>query len=113
MITGLERIAQNKLKYPESKHLNLIHYVNVENLKGAYKRINGKKATGTDKVSKDEYGKDLEANLNQLVARMKTFSYRPQPTKQYTSLKQAVINCDLWVYRVLRINWYRTSWQMF
>ena len=82
MITGLERIAQNKLKYPESKHLNLIHYVNVENLKGAYKRINGKKATGTDKVSKDEYGKDLEANLNQLVARMKTFSYRPQPTKR-------------------------------
>lgn len=82
MITGLERIAQNKLKYLESKHLNLIHYVNVENLKGAYKRINGKKATGTDKVSKDEYGKDLEANLNQLVARMKTFSYRPQPTKR-------------------------------
>lgn len=82
MQTGLERIAQNKLKFPESKHLNLIHHVNVENLRSAYKRMDRKKATGVDKISKDEYGKNLDDNLNQLVAKMKTFSYRPQPTKR-------------------------------
>lgn len=82
MQTGLERIAQNKLKFPESKHLNLIHHINVENLKSAYKRMDRKKATGVDKISKDEYGKNLDDNLNQLVAKMKTFSYRPQPTKR-------------------------------
>lgn len=82
MTTGLERIAQNKLRYPESKHLNLIHFVNVDNLTMAYKRMGRKKAAGVDNVRKDEYGENLDGNLNQLVRNMKKLSYRPQPTKR-------------------------------
>lgn len=82
MITGLERIAQNKLKHPENKHINLVHHINEQNLKQVYTRLNKNKAVGVDCMSKDEYGKDLNNNLKQLVARMKQFSYRPQPTKR-------------------------------
>lgn len=82
MTTKLERIAQNKLKYPESKHLNLIHHVNKENLKLIYKRLDRKKAVGIDAVSKDEYGKNLDENLEVLISKMKRFSYRPQPAKR-------------------------------
>ena len=74
MITGLEKIAQNKSKFPNSKHVNLIHHVNEESLKQVYKRLGKKKAVGVDGVSKETYGKDLDENISKLLERMKTFS---------------------------------------
>ena len=35
-----------------------------------------------DKVTKEEYGKNLDENIDNLLARMKTFSYRPQPVRR-------------------------------
>ncbi len=81
METKLERIAQNRSKYP-GKYINLIRYVNEENLKEAFRKLNGKKAVGVDGVSKAMYGEQLETNLQDLIQRMKHYSYRPQPAKR-------------------------------
>ncbi|MBU0478453.1 group II intron reverse transcriptase/maturase [bacterium] len=41
-----------------------------------------KKATGIDRVSVKEYEYDLEANLKDLVARLKAKKYKPQPVRR-------------------------------
>jgi len=60
----------------------LMQYVNKEALMKEHQKQDSKKASGVDKVTKEEYGQDLEGNINRLLERMKTFSYRPQPVKR-------------------------------
>lgn len=60
----------------------IMHYVNKENLAEEHKRQVKGKATGIDKVSKEEYAKNLDENLDKLIAKMKTFSYRPQAVRR-------------------------------
>jgi RNA-directed DNA polymerase len=40
------------------------------------------KASGVDKVTWEEYDENSDANINALVAKMKQFSYRPQPARR-------------------------------
>ena len=61
---------------------NLACLINVDNLRQIHGRMDGKKATGVDKVDKESYGKNLEANLQALVDRMKTGAYYPQPSRR-------------------------------
>ncbi|MBQ6788327.1 MAG: group II intron reverse transcriptase/maturase [Lachnospiraceae bacterium] len=60
----------------------IMHYVNKENLAKEHKMQKSGKATGIDKVSKEQYAENLEENLENLIARMKTFSYRPQAVRR-------------------------------
>ena len=61
---------------------NLMNLVNEESLKEEHRRQNGKKATGTDGVTKESYGQQLEKNIEDLVSRMKRFSYKPQAVRR-------------------------------
>lgn len=56
----------------------MFQHFNVENLREAYHAIDGSKAVGIDLVTKDQYGKDIDANLQNLVNRLHVGSYRPQ-----------------------------------
>ena len=60
----------------------VMHYVNKENLAKEHKMQKSGKATGIDKVSKEQYAENLDENLENLIARMKTFSYRPQAVRR-------------------------------
>lgn len=60
----------------------IMHYVNKENLAKEHKMQESGKATGIDKMSKEQYAENLEENLENLIARMKTFSYRPQAVRR-------------------------------
>lgn len=60
----------------------IMHYVNKENLAKEHKMQKSGKATGIDKMSKEQYAENLEENLENLIARMKTFSYRPQAVRR-------------------------------
>lgn len=60
----------------------IMHYVNKENLAEEHKLQKSGKATGIDKVSKEQYAENLDENLENLIARMKTFSYRPQAVRR-------------------------------
>lgn len=57
---------------------NLFQHFNVENLREAFAAIDGSKAVGIDRVTKEQYGKDLDHNLQELVNRLHIGTYRPQ-----------------------------------
>ena len=46
--------------------------------------MDGRKATGVDGITKKQYGENLTANLEELITKMKTMSYRPQPVRRVT-----------------------------
>ena len=80
MAIDFSRIALQSQKHERVQ--TVMHYVNKETLKEEHKRQKYGKATGIDKVSKEEYALELDENLDNLVARMKTFSYRPQAVRR-------------------------------
>lgn len=64
------------------KLTSLIHLVNKETLKEQHKKQQKGKSSGIDKITKEEYEKHLEENLEDLINRMKKFSYKPLPVKR-------------------------------
>ena len=55
----------------------LIHHVNYQTLEAEHKKQLKHKAVGVDKVTKEDYDENLKENLENLLGRMKSFSYRP------------------------------------
>lgn len=51
-------------------------------LSAIHKTMDKGKAYGIDKVTKEEYERNLDENLANLVKRMKSGSYRPNPTRR-------------------------------
>lgn len=82
MDTKLERIAEVARTRPEEKFTSLAHLINKEMLENCHKEMNGKKAAGTDEITKEQYGENLERNLEDLIGRMKRQAYIPQPVRR-------------------------------
>lgn len=61
---------------------NLMHLVSEETLREEHRKQSGRKATGVDGVTKEEYGARLNENLNDLIGRMKRFSYKPKAVRR-------------------------------
>ena len=60
----------------------IMHYVNKETLiKQHEQQLNGK-ASGIDGVTKEKYEENLEQNIENLIEKMKKFSYRPKPVRK-------------------------------
>ena len=78
----LSRIAFLSGKDREKEFSSLIHHLNVESLTECFHGLNGSRALGIDKISKAEYGINLNKNLEELVERMKRMAYRPGPVRQ-------------------------------
>lgn len=66
----------------------LMNYFTINNLKEINKRLDGNKALGVDKVSKEEYNSNLEENLNKLITKMKKFKYYPNPVRRVSIPKE-------------------------
>lgn len=81
MGTKLERISQLSTENPEMVFTSIGHLINKELLKKCHEKMEGNKAVGIDGVTKEEYGKNLEENLDRLVERLKKKSYKPQPAR--------------------------------
>ena len=56
--------------------------INKEMLKDCHEKMDGSKAVGIDGMTKEEYSRNLEENLERLVERLKKKSYRPQPARR-------------------------------
>lgn len=80
MQTEYARIVSQMEKYGKAQ--GLMQYVNKESLSKQHKLQKANKATGIDGVTKAEYDKSLSENLENLIARMKKFSYKPQPVRR-------------------------------
>ena len=82
METKLERISQLSKENPDMVFTSIGHLINKELLMECYKAMDGKKAVGIDGATKEEYGRNLEENLENLVERLKKKSYKPQPARR-------------------------------
>lgn len=61
---------------------SLMKYVNSDTLKESYSKQPKGKAVGVDGVTKEQYGENLEENIENLLVRMKKFSYKPYPVRR-------------------------------
>lgn len=83
MGTDLTRIRERALKQPDLVFTSLYHHVtDLDNLRACYDALDGDKAVGVDGVTKKQYGKNLEENLQNLSDRLKRMGYRPQPRRR-------------------------------
>ena len=82
MTTKITRINQISKERPNEIFTSIYHLINYELLKECFDELDGNKATGLDKVTKDIYYMNLDENLNNLVNRLKTKSYRPSPARK-------------------------------
>ena len=80
MATLTEVIRSLSQKYERVE--NLMRCITVKSLKHAHEEQPANKATGIDKTTKAKYEEHLDENLESLIGRMKTFSYRPLPVRR-------------------------------
>ena len=73
-------IRSQSIKY--KKLQTLMYHINKETLIKEHQKQSNKKASGIDKITKDKYEENLYNNVENLLNRMKNFSYRPQPVRR-------------------------------
>jgi len=86
--TKLERIAWLSSRDPHKVYTCLMHLYNEESLTQCFHELDGEKAVGIDGVSKGQYGVNLKDNIADLVSRMKSMSYRPNPVLEHLIPKE-------------------------
>ena len=69
------RINQIAKERPQEVFTSMYHLINKELLKECFDELDGSKAVGIDKITKDEYRYNLDINLDKLVERLKNKSY--------------------------------------
>jgi RNA-directed DNA polymerase len=82
MGTGLVRIAEIAKERPKERFTALVHHINAGTLMECHEELRGAKASGVDKVTWEKYEENLEANIRDLVERMKRQAYKPQPVRR-------------------------------
>lgn len=84
----LERIGELSTQKKDLVFNNLGHIICVEWLREIYRRADGSKAVGIDGVTKEKYGENLEANLEDLIKRIRRGQYQPKPARMREILKE-------------------------
>lgn len=82
METKLARIAEAVRNRPKERLTSLVHLVNVETLEQCHHEMVHGKASGIDWVTKQAYEENPQANLANLMARMKRNAYKPLPVRR-------------------------------
>ncbi len=82
METKLARIAQLSRENPKMVFTSIGHLINKEMLQDCHTKMDADKAVGIDGVTKEEYDKHLDENLEKLVESLKRKSYKPRPARR-------------------------------
>lgn len=80
--TKLQRIAELARRSPSTALTTLAHHIDVDFLREAYRRTRKDGAPGVDRQTAEEYAQNLEANLQALLDRFKSGTYRAPPVKR-------------------------------
>jgi RNA-directed DNA polymerase len=78
----LERVRQAAKRDKDAKFTALFHHVTVERLRQAYLKLRRGAAPGVDGVTWEQYGEQLEGNLQDLHGRLQRGAYRARPTRR-------------------------------
>ena len=79
---ALDRVRQVAVRDKEARFTALLHHVDLDRLRAAYRVINPRAAPGVDQVTWAAYGQDLEANLQDLHQRVQQGRYRASPSRR-------------------------------
>jgi len=78
----LALVSQRARQEPHFVFTSLAHLLNREFLRECYQSLGKEKAGGIDGRSWQEYGEHVDANLTDLVQRLKAKRYKPLPAKR-------------------------------
>lgn len=82
MTTKIIRVNQIAKEKPNEVFTSIYHLINKELLLECFHELDGNKAKGIDNVSKEDYLRNLDENLDNLVLRLKNKGYRPSPARR-------------------------------
>ena len=82
MSPGLDRVREAARKDRKARFTALLHHVDVDRLRAAYRAVNPAAAPGVDGVTWAVYGGDLERKLQDLHTRLQRGSYRAVPSRR-------------------------------
>jgi RNA-directed DNA polymerase len=82
MSPELLKVAARARRDPDAQFHSLAHLLGVPALRRAFGRLRPDAAAGVDGVTKDDYVRELEANLHDLHERLRTKRYRHQPIRR-------------------------------
>jgi RNA-directed DNA polymerase len=82
MSPELLKVAERAKREPSGRILSLTHLLDIAALRRAFDRARKNAAVGMDGVTKEQYGQDLEARLEDLHERLKSKRYRHQPIRR-------------------------------
>jgi hypothetical protein len=80
--TKLQRIATLAQRMRDKPLTTLAHHIDLEWLREAYRRTRKDGATGVDGQTSEQYAADLEGNLQRLLDRAKSGTYRAPPVRR-------------------------------
>ena len=78
----LDRISSVATRDRDAVFSNLIHLVSEDNLVQAFRGLDGSRAVGIDKVTKQKYAIQLHANITALQSEIRGGGWRPRPSRQ-------------------------------
>ncbi len=78
----LDRINSVALRDRTAVFNNLSQLVNGDNLRQAFRGLDGSKAVGIDQVTKSQYEKDLQSNIARLASELRRGGWRPRPSRE-------------------------------
>lgn len=76
MQTSLQGISQKAKRLKNNRFQNLYRLIDVNALRIAWKQVNKNAAAGIDKITAEEYAKNLKGNIVETVNSLKAKSYR-------------------------------------
>lgn len=79
---GLDRVRERAKASKEEQFTTLLHHVDIDLLRQAYCQLKRTAAPGVDRVTWQEYGESLEANLANLHERVHRGAYRAPPSRR-------------------------------
>lgn len=80
--SALDRVRQVAGKDKEARFTALLHHVDLDRLRVAYRAISPRAAPGVDGETWRSYGRELEVNLADLHARLHSGRYRVKPSRR-------------------------------
>ncbi len=80
--TKLKSLTLRTKKSPKDKFISLAFFLTSDFLKQCFKEVKKDKPTDIDELTYKEYKVNLEDNIKDLLRRLKTKQYRPQPMRR-------------------------------
>jgi retron-type reverse transcriptase len=82
VLTVQQRIAELTQRLPELAFTSLAYHIDLQWLEEAYRRTRKDSSTGVDDVTGKQYAENLHENLQHLLDRLQSGTYKAAPVKR-------------------------------